>query len=339
MRGLRCLVPALALAGLCASPQALGWHGRGHDLAARAAVLAAADQMPPFFTEGLGQIAHNCLDPDAWTRPLAPEALHAAESSEHYFDQELLGGLTPPPRRNELLRLCAAQGIDATRLGFLPYAVTEWTGRLTVALAEHRRWPDNPFIRLKVLVYAGILAHYAADLYQPLHLTIHWDGRVDRDGKSPRTGIHLKVDALAAKLDVSPCKLAHDLRPQPVDDVWAAVLERMAQTHRLVDDVYQLEPRIPAKDEPLAPDSPAAQWVRRQLAEAAGFTASLYVTAWRDSQAIFESLPDWHVAERQELDGKSLRSPAVVPAGPASRPSLRPSPATPTSPPAPASTH
>ena len=306
--------PLAAAALLLWAPTAQAWLGRGHDLAARAAVEASADRMPAFLAAGVGQIAHDSLDPDTWTRPLAPPALHAAESSEHYFDQELLAGLTPPPRRDKYLRLCAAKGIDPTRVGFLPYTITEWTGRLTVALAEHRRWPDNPYIRADVLMCAGVLSHYAADLHQPLHVSVDYDGRAGPDGKSPRSGIHLKVDALAAKLTVGPRELAAGLEVQPVEDVFSAVMQRVAAVHGWVGRVYELEPQLPAKDEPLAPGSPVEPFAREQMRAAAAFTASLYLTAWRDSEKVAQDLPDWHVSERSDLDGRSIRQqPASCP--------------------------
>ncbi len=66
--------------------------------------------------------------------------------------------------------------------------MTEWTFRLTITLAEYRRWPDNPAIRAKCLVYAGILAHCAEDVRTPLHATIHRDGTANENGNSPVLG-------------------------------------------------------------------------------------------------------------------------------------------------------
>ena len=84
----------------------------------------------------------------------------------------------------------------SNRLGLLPYAIAETTYMLSLALAEHHRWPDNQAIQSKCLVYAGLLSHYAEDACMPLHATVHWDGRVLPNGQSPRTGIHSRVDGL-----------------------------------------------------------------------------------------------------------------------------------------------
>ena len=65
----------------------------------------------------------------------------------------------------------------------------------------HRKWPYEPHIRDKCLVYAVNPAHYATDLCQPPHTTIHYDGRAQEDGSSPHTGIRQRVDGLLRKPD------------------------------------------------------------------------------------------------------------------------------------------
>ncbi|NTU79540.1 MAG: hypothetical protein HGA45_09075, partial [Chloroflexales bacterium] len=60
-----------------------------------------ANAVPAFFREGAAAVAHASLDPDCFTRPIAPVELHAAESPEHRFDLELLEGNAPPNRRYE----------------------------------------------------------------------------------------------------------------------------------------------------------------------------------------------------------------------------------------------
>jgi hypothetical protein len=290
----RSLVVASAAVLIAAAP-APAWHGKGHHVATTLSVEAARERLPAFFAEGAATIAHCSLDPDLFTRPIAPQPLHGAEAPEHYFDVELLKGAQPPPTRYEYLELCARLGLKADKVGLLPYAVTEWTQRLTVAFAEHRAYGDNPHIRAKCLVYAGILSHYAQDLCQPLHTTVHWDGRANADNSSPRSGIHAKVDALLGKLKVDRAAFLGNLKPAPAaieGDLLPAVLAEIQRSNRLVDRVYTLEKQLPAMQEPLKQDSPAAAFAAERLRAAVRFTASLYLTAWRDSGAI--KLPDWY---------------------------------------------
>jgi len=268
------------------------WHGPTHERATRLALGSLpADALPAFFLEGAETIVDLAPAPDLARKPIAPDALSIAESPEHYFDMEHLEGAALPATRYEMLRFCCDKGLDPTQVGLAPYAIIEWTQRLTVALAEHRRWPDSPHIQAKCLIYAGTLAHYAQDLTMPLHTTIHYNGRASPEGQRTPSNIHLKLDALPAKLPadeqitVDPDALA------PVDDLYDAVVAELHASHALVDHVYEIEDDLPEYDQPLNPQGPAAEFARDRLAAAAIFTARLYATAWRDSAEI--ELPDW----------------------------------------------
>lgn len=295
---------AAAVVVLAAVAQA--FDGQGHWQATQAAVRALPADVPAFFRSGVDEMADGAMDPDVFKLDSLPQ-LRNGEYPEHYFDIELLQGRTPPARRYEFLDLCARQGMDPGKVGTLPYALAEWTQRLTVAFAQHRRWPDNRILQHKCLVYAGILAHYAQDACQPLHTTIHYDGRVGPDGKSPRSGIHAKVDAVIQKVPVEPAVLAKEMKVEPLDQLWPGILRQLEASHALVDKTYALEKEWPARATPLPADSKAADFARDRLAAAARFTANLYLTAWRDSAKL--ELPDWHVRERQVVATGSSSQP------------------------------
>lgn len=297
-RILICVLAIVCLAALAAP--ALAWHEKGHDQASRLALAAlktasqpaATRPVPAFFLAGDEAIAQASVDPDLFTKPIAPPQLHNAESSEHYFDVEALPDQTLPPLRYDFLEILARKNLKAHKVGLLIYSVTEWKHRLTIALAEHRKWPDNPFIQAKCLVYAGILGHYAQDLCQPLHTTIHFDGRSKPDGTSPRTGIHNRVDTLAGKFACDANAILKDIKLSPFKDTFADVQAEFQRSHALVEDVYKLEPLLPAADDPIGADPNVLEFTAHRLRAAAAFTASLYLTAWLDSAAI--NLPDWH---------------------------------------------
>jgi len=284
---------AAAAALLAAFAAAPGWHAPGHDRADRLVAKALPAEMPDFFADGVETIAHCSADPDLFRLKAAPQ-LRDAEAPQHFMDLELLAGEKLPPTRSAFHALCARNGLQPAKVGFVPYAVVEWTQRLTIAFAEHRKWPADPRIRGKCLVYAGILSHYAQDACQPLHTTIHYDGRAKADGTSPRTGIHGRVDGLLSR---APGVKPGAIRCTAYEDVFAAVTARLREAHGLVDKVYQLDEHIPPGPPtrpagPLPADSPAAAFAAERLAAAAEFTASLFLTAWRDSAKI--ALPDWH---------------------------------------------
>ena len=313
----------LALLALCLPcSSAWAWHDKGHEAATGFALAALPDDVPAFFREG-GEVVRGAVtEPDMFTKPVAPWELHAAEAQEHFFDIEFLadGHLTLKATRFEFLEQCYDKQIKPYRVGLAPYAVMEWTHRLTIAFAQHRRWPEDKAIQQKCLLYAGFLAHYAQDLCQPLHTSIHYDGRVAKLGDpSPRSGIHNKVDALPGKLDAKPDDVLKDLKIQPLIDRTAepatsatsqpatnpartpnppspllkAILTQIEANHKLVDRVYELEKDLPGMHDPLPEDSHKVRaFALERLRESTRFSASLLLTAWRESE--FIEIPAWH---------------------------------------------
>ena len=279
---------AFALTVAATLSVAPAWHGPGHDKADRLAAAGLGKDMPAFFAAGVDTIAHCAADPDVFRLKVHPQ-LRDAEAPEHYFDLEPLAGSQIPPTRSAFMALCAKKHLAARQVGTAAYAVVEWTQRLTIAFAEHRKWPGNKHIQAKCLVYAGLLSHYAQDVCQPLHTTIHFDGRANKDGSSPRTGIHARVDALLqkARADTKPA----DLKPVVYEDLFAAVQAEIGRSHKLVDRVYELDKAIPAEDKPIPSGSAVARFTEERLRACAHFTASLFLTAWKDSAKV--KLPRW----------------------------------------------
>lgn len=284
------LAALLVAAGVCHA-----WHGKGHHLATTLAVKAAQDRLPAFVLKGVDTVAHCSLDPDLFRLRSLPE-LRDQQRGEHFFDLELLRGDPIPATRSAFTAWCARKGLKPSQVGTAPYAVAEWTQRLTLAFAEHRKWPKNPHIRSKCLVYAGLLAHYAQDLCQPLHTTVHYDGRLGRDGKSPRTGIHAKVDALLQKMKPRARKMRREMKLTPFPRLMPAIRAELRKSHALMDSVYKIEKHLPALEAPLLGASPAASFAEERLTAGVRFTATLYLTAWQDSEKL--ELPKWHERSR-----------------------------------------
>jgi hypothetical protein len=281
------LAGALAIAG----GHAGAWHYDGHRKIVPPALTLLDGRLPEFFLKGGDLIAHCSGDPDAF-KDLSEGALRDAEYPEHFLDWELLKDNLLPATRSEFQFLCNKLRQSPRKVGLLPYAVCEWEQRLEVALAEHRRWPDNPNIRTKALVYAGILAHYAGDLCHPLHLTIDYDGRVKADGISPRSGIHMKTDALLGKSGFSGEEILKGLKPEVWTSMMVSVIEEIKKTRPLVDRIYELEAKFPPSNEPLGDDPAVKAFVLDRMRRSAEFLASCYLTAWEHSATT--KMPDWY---------------------------------------------
>lgn len=275
------------------SPFASGWWAAGHTCIVRAAVSSLPADMPGFFRQGADHIAFYSMEPDLWAGRDVP-ALRSSERPNHYLDLELLEGRELPPTRQEFHALCRELKLEPETVGTLPYAIREWYDRLVLAFAEYRRFPEEEAIRSKILYVAGVLSHYTADASQPLHCTVHYDGRLKPDGSSPRSGVHLQMDALPGQLGLRPEEIAPKTEVMTVENAFQAALASIRQSHRRVRLVYQVAERLPPADEPL--EGEADRDVRALAVEccAAGaeLTATLWCSAWIDSADV--DPPAWY---------------------------------------------
>ncbi|HIC19206.1 TPA: hypothetical protein EYO77_13940 [Candidatus Poribacteria bacterium] len=284
----------------------LAWWPNGHVILSKASVYSLLESdMPEFFRTGEAMIAHCSVDPQILRS--GPLHLRSTERPEHYCDYELLRGNKLPETRYEYIQLCNQLNVRPEKVGFLIYTVAEWTERLAVAFTEHRSYPNNPYIQQKCLVYAGILSHYAQDMSQPLHLTIHYNGRVDKNGSvTSNKGIHYKVDAIIENLDLNPKKLAADLEIQPFDNLMSSIITMSHARYREVDRVYQLADQFPPEKEKhpsLEPE--VTNFVHHLATLATQFTAQLYVTAWKTSQDL--KFPEWYGTDFTREESRELK--------------------------------
>jgi hypothetical protein len=260
----------------------------------RAAISRLPHSVPAFFRDGAWGVGEASMDPDVMKNRGTAEA-RAVEEPEHYLDWELLHGAPLPTSRWPYLALLHERKIPPRDAGLLPYAVLEQLERLTLVFAEHRRWPADPYIQQKALVYAGYLAHYAGDMGQPLHTTIHHDGRALPDHSSPHTGIHQLVDGLFEKVPIDAHALTDALPVRDLANPWAAIQAEMLASHGLVDRVYELEPQLRAAAEGADHAPPVVTFTEERFRATASFLASLFYTAWQRSAAI--EMPPWHIRE------------------------------------------
>lgn len=271
---------AVALAGLAVGAPVFAWHAEGHRRIAVAAVEALPEEVPAGFRAAAPAIGDLAGDPDVWKHRDTPH-LANGERPEHYFDSERLQGGPWPRYRTEAQQRVAALGLDVGDVGMLPWTIVELTERLALTFAELRRWPDDEAARAQALVTAGRLAHYAADLVQPLHTTIHHNGWALPDDSSPLEGIHLRIDALIEKTGFDREAAVAGVDPVVLADVAGAVRLEFAASHALVDRVYELDARLAAPDGVADPEVVAFTCERYRVG--VRFLASLLRTAWEES--------------------------------------------------------
>ena len=269
-------VAALAVAGLC-----WGWWVKGHASIAEAAVTALPAEVPPFFRAAGKQLGHLAGDPDRWKNPSC-KFLRAAEAPDHFIDLEDYQGKDLPSDRYKALVLLQGLKRRPEQVGMLPYAIMENYDRLSCAFYDYRADKVNPAIRAKCLVYAGVLAHLTGDCAMPLHTTRDYDGRRDKEGNVTQKGIHARIDAFPERHGLTAEEIGRGLEARKLDDVWAHVLERVRESHKLVGRCYELD-RAGAFDKPTAE---SRKFVLARCRAGAQFTADLWYTAWLRSASM-----------------------------------------------------
>ncbi len=272
------------------------WFPQGHSIIARSAVNMTPKEIPAWFREGADQIAHSAQDPDVQKNKGLP-MMSEAEAPRHYFDFELLQNNPLPEKRADFYALCAKLNVRPGDAGELPYALREWSERLAMDFAEARKYPDNPYIRAKTLVTAGILAHYSGDCEMPLHVTLDHDGRHLPGGASPKTGIHARVDSLVEQVNPSSEELESNQTLAPIDDIWTSINAEIASSRSHIDETYALEAELPTLKEKWTPTPRVRAFTVERARAGANFTARLYAWAWNKSAGI--ELPEW--LRREEL--------------------------------------
>lgn len=276
-----------------------GWWPKGHDILTRASIkVLPKKDFPEFFRLDKGLISHCAIDPDI-TKNKSTAYLEPGRHPTHYFDLELLKGYPLPKSKYEFFSLCDQLAVKPEQIGILPYVVAEWTEQLALAFTEFRKWPHNPFIQSKCLIYAGFVAHYAQEVCQPLNLTIHWNGRVDSDGTNSSTKIHERIDSLIQYLNLNTDNLIREQQVNPFDDLMVGIWKQIEAEHSKVDLIYQLEDRLTAVTIKGRDPSPeVVDFALERAREAVRFTAALYLTAWKLSGRF--RIPRW--IDREELD-------------------------------------
>jgi hypothetical protein len=280
------VIVLLILFPIAAAP-ARAWWMDGHALVDHAAFRVLPGDMPAFFREGGDIVISYCADPDTLRNRDVP-GLSSTEYPEHFIDMEYLAGAQLPRSRREYFDLCHKLKVDPWKAGTLPYAILEWEERLVIAFAEHRRWPNDKRIQAKIFYIAGILSHYAADAGQPLHATVHYDGRAGADYVSPRTGIHYKMDALLNRAGLKEEEIAEGVEIKASADAMALILETINASFKRVDRTYELEGKLPAATGEM---SGAVAKEAREFAigcgrDAARLVATLMYSAWIASEKI-----------------------------------------------------
>lgn len=290
----------LAVASLAAPPALTAWGAKGHRLIGTAAAQALPDDMPAFFREAVDQLAYLNPEPDRWKARTERErdpALDGAWNADHFLDTELappavLAAALAAPHRYAYIDTLRAAGVDAYALGFAPFAILELTQRVRQGFRMWRTAPDDStrrWIEARIINDAGILGHYVADVANPAHTTIHYNGWV---GDNPRgfatdRAFHGRfetayVQAHIELADVTP-RVQREARVLP--ELRREINAYIARGHAEVERLYALDALDPWGLETRSPASKA--FTADRLAAGASMLRDLWYTAWITSTGAY----------------------------------------------------
>ena len=272
----RALLSALLV--LHPSRPALAWGERGHRIVNATAVENLPEPLRSYFRTWKAFLIEHASDPDLLGREDPMERPH------HYTDVEAYDSF---PFRN-FQRQFVTQRLAPPPAG-LPHGDSIWqierhTLRLAEALRRHR-WDDADHAAL-------FLAHYAADLTQPLHTVINYDGQLTGQNE-----IHARfevglVNALPDGWELHPAPPVYEARLR------ARIFEEMIASFSYRNVIFASDNIAVAGRNYLDPQYALAfrnltgLLVRKRLEAAASFVGSLWYTAWvRAGKPAMRSLP------------------------------------------------
>ncbi|MCY3019400.1 MAG: hypothetical protein NTW87_10300 [Planctomycetota bacterium] len=281
--GFRLRFVAMCILLIAVLPLALGqgvhaWWIGGHKIFTLGAAAKLPDDVPAFFREAAADIADAAAEPDDWKVNLTPH-LKASEHPEHYLDLEYLEGQPIPEQRYDMLKYYYTKGIDPNKGGLLPYAIQDGYERLLLAFRDYRTRPDSKAVRERIVVYAGILAHYCQDATMPLHMTKEYDGKPDARGVIQQKGIHARIDAYPEKNGFTPEMVNKDLVAEPVASIWPLLTKTIATTFGHVGRCYELDAAGAFEQQP----QQGKEFILERSRAATKLTMDIWYSAWKNS--------------------------------------------------------
>jgi len=298
---------ALALLPLFAVPSSFGWGDVGHRIINRLAAESLPADVPAFLktTEAINEIEYLGPEPDRW-RSLAEPELNAAQAPDHFIDLEyadIIGTL--PRRRYQYIAAIYAAGLthpamadvlQPDKVGFQPYITNEVWERLKAAMRAWRdlsaKHEDTKPVEAAILFYAGWLGHYVGDGSQPLHVSINYNGWVEKDNPNGYTTdhtIHAKFETTFVAANIKPADVQPLLSPvKPIGDEWDAYMAYLRHSNSLVERLYQLDKQ---KGFDGAGTPEGKQFTAERLAAGASMLRDLIYAAWVESA---QPVPPWH---------------------------------------------
>jgi hypothetical protein len=291
-RTIRCTFIATTIAAIGAVPL-FAWGERGHYLTGQAAAAKLPVAMPAFFRAAAAQLAYLNPDPDRWrdrAESALDPALDQASAPDHFIDMEMvsperLAAALRAPNRYAYADTLRAAGVDAAKLGFLPFRTLELTQRLR---EEFRLWRAAPndqtreWIQARIINDAGLLGHYVADGSNPAHTSVNFNGWTgpNPNGYATDKRFHSRFESAYVQThiaigDVLP---GVDSTAHSLGDLRPAIIAYLHATNAEVEHLYQLDKLAPFDANTTASEN--KQFTAARLSAGSQMLRDLWWTAW-----------------------------------------------------------
>ena len=201
--------------------------------------------------------------------------------------------------------------------GLLPWAIAENYGKLKSGFSYLKTFEqfggtaeEITNAKANIIYIMGVMGHYAGDAAQPLHTTVHHAGWVGENPKGYTTwnGFHQWIDGgyfnkvgIPVVTELKPRlrpaqRLQLSGRAAQSDETFAAAVQFVESTGRLVEPLYQLDKSrgLSAKDEN---GMRGKEFLTKQLIAGGQLLGDLWFSAWQDAP------PDDYLRKQLEKRG------------------------------------
>ena len=293
------------IASAVMSPAPAGaWGFTGHFIITRAAIEALPPGLRTFYQSHADFLASHSIDPDKWRwddldweTVCSPErglaALEGNERPRHFLDADAVAPYPFSEIPRDFSQYRELAGNEWEDWGSAPWTAAAYT----ILLRDEMAAPD-PDLR-RILCRSAILAHYVADLSQPFHLTVNYDGQL-----SGLRGIHSRFERhLVEYYDEVLNTRVRAAAPQalvlgsPIEAAFEMLVDGYPAVHALLRADLLAQRVAPLDDSGSAGDNPAYM---RELWEQSGDLAAARMAYGAEKVASFW-LTAWDSAGRPDL--------------------------------------
>lgn len=232
---------------------ASAWGDDGHLIVNEAAARGIPADMPDWIRTKVQYLAYLGPEPDRW-RNRDQRELNQGAAADHFIDlewAEAINPKSPPKHRHDYAREIARSRKRPDKVGYGPYRVIELCQKLEASVASlHVIRDTDPHAKERrkaarhaVLYTAGVLGHYVADLSNPHHCTLHYNGWKGENPKGFPTdsGTHARFESVFVKRIKPTLKVVVSATANAKLDYARAIWDLILESNGLTEHLYTLD--------------------------------------------------------------------------------------------------